>query len=87
VSAQQELFSTYGNEGREAFSSLLDHQEPTVRGLAAAILLRYKHHESMDVLQDLAARNDLGQICAVAQATIGRWEDGTWNLDPEPDEK
>lgn len=84
IAARDELFANFGDEGREAIVHLLDDKNPSVRMNTANALLRYKHEKAMSVLKDLATRYELGLTCAGAQATIARWEDGVWDLDPDP---
>ena len=77
-------FGDAGDTGRDALSILLEHEDPGVRCVAAAYLLRYKTEDAMNVLRELAAGR--GVVALAAQCTIENWEDGSWELDPEPQE-
>ena len=76
--ALDDLVYRYSKTGLEALAQLLHHEDPKVRCTTANVLLGDKHEESKAVLEDIASRPDLGLICAGAQATLGRWENGTW---------
>lgn len=79
----EELVTRYGDEGRDALAALLRHSEPGVRAMAAAYLLRYKHREAMEVLREVAASGpSFSAFCA--QQAMKRWEEGEWQLDPDP---
>jgi hypothetical protein len=82
ISAFQTL-RQYGNEGLEALTVLLRHSRPDVRGAAACFLLRCQTQESLTVLKEVA---QLGGLAGFeAQECMKRWDEGTWQLDPEPD--
>ena len=70
-----------GNAGRDALATLLRHSRPDVRVKAAAFLLRYRTAEARAVLEAAATGDGVAAIGAIM--TLKRWEDGTWNLDPE----
>ncbi len=70
-----------GDSGREALAVLLRDPRPNVRTLAAAYLLRYKTAEALAVLRELSKGR--GMIAFGASEAIKRWEEGTWQLDPE----
>ncbi len=70
-----------GDAGRDALAVLLKHPRADVRVMAAAFLLRYRTAEAKAVLEAAANGNGLSSIGAMM--TLKRWEDGTWNLDPE----
>ena len=78
--AHQELCKVYGDAGREALTSLLQHEHPDVRRVSAAFLLRYAHDRARSVLEQ-EARGEGLHAFAAAQA-LQRWEEGTWELDP-----
>ena len=71
----------FGDEGREALSSLFRHEDPHVRCMAAAFLIRYKTDEATAVLEELAA--DRGFVSFCAKQTLKNWANGSWELDPE----
>ena len=66
--------------GREAVSALLDHEDPGVRCVAAACLLKFKTREAMSTLEELAKGE--GLVAFEANIVLSNWHDGTWNLDP-----
>src|SRR5262249_27976553 len=70
-----------GDEGRDALAVLLEHERPDVRVKAAVYLLRYRTDAALKVLWAVAAGE--GMIPFFAQQAIKRWEEGTWELDPE----
>jgi len=70
-----------GDEGRDALAVLLEHERPDVRVKAAVYLLRHRTDEALAVLWSAAAGE--GMISFFAQEAIKRWEEGTWQLDPE----
>jgi len=70
-----------GDSGREALAALLRDPRPTVRGMAAVFLLRYKTADALAVLRELSKKR--GIIGFEASEAIKRWEEGTWQLDPE----
>jgi len=78
-----QLVKKYGDDGREALSVLFDHGDPRIRLIAAVYLLRYKHEESMSVLQELTKEH--GMVALGAEQTMKNWETGNWKVDPEPD--
>ena len=77
--------AVFGDLGRDALSRLLEHENPSVRCTTAAFLLRYKHEDSMSVLEELAARPELGMVALGAKCSIENWINGEWALDPEDD--
>jgi len=70
-----------GDEGRDALAVLLEHERPDVRVKAAAYLLRHRTDEALAVLWAAAAGE--GMVSFLAREAIKRWEEGTWQLDPE----
>jgi hypothetical protein len=80
VAAFEEL-CCLGDQGRGALSSLFTHPRADVRIAAAAFLLRYDHNRAKRVLETEAKRT--GPDAFVASQALKRWEDGTWDLDPE----
>lgn len=80
VKAFKTLIDEYGNAGREALSVLFTNPNLSVRVRAAAFLLRYMHEDAMQVLNELAMRDDMVGFCA--SQTIKNWNDGVWELDP-----
>jgi uncharacterized protein DUF2019 len=80
------LRSKYGDKGRQALATLLSHVDDDVRSTAAVWLLRYCHHEAMQVLQDVS-KNSSGLTSFAAAQAIKRWEEGDWHLDPAPEEE
>lgn len=70
-----------GDSGREALAELLRDPRPNVRTSAAAFLLRYKTAEALAVLRE--ASKGTGLIAFESGEAIKRWEEGTWQLDPE----
>jgi uncharacterized protein DUF2019 len=69
-----------GDPGRDALATLLTHERPDVRVMAAAYLLRHRTTEAMAVLRE--AEKGTGMIAFEASQAIKRWEEGTWALDP-----
>jgi len=49
--------------------------------MAAVFLLRYKTADALAVLRELSKKR--GIIGFEASEAIKRWEEGTWQLDPE----
>ena len=80
LSAFQKLRS-HGDAGREALCALLEDKRTDVRVMAASFLLRYSEEKAKAVLA--AACSGTGLIAFGAQQALGRWEDGTWALDPK----
>ena|ERR1043165_8706315 len=70
-----------GDNGREALAELFRDPRPNVRTSAAAFLLRYKTADALAVLRE--ASKGTGLIAFEASEAIKRWEEGTWQLDPE----
>ena len=70
-----------GDSGREALAALLQDPRLNVRTMAAAFLLRYKTAEALAVLREAA--KGTGLIAFESEEAIKRWEEGTWQLDPE----
>ena len=70
-----------GDSGREALAVLLRDPRPNVRTMAAAYLLRYKTADALAVLREAAKGR--GMIAFESGEAIKRWEEGTWQLDPE----
>lgn len=68
-----------GDAGREALVPFLLHERDDVRGTIAAYLLRYKHSEAMNVLQELSKKPGFDGFAA--RETIKRWNEGVWELD------
>ncbi len=85
MQAFDDLRTYYGDEGREALAHLLNHESEDVRGMAAGYLLRYCTDRAMPVLEDIARRS-LGFIQIDAAFCLKHWEEGTWNLDPAPNQ-
>ena len=71
-----------GDAGREALTQLFSHDDPHVRCMAAVYLLRYAHDESMTVLRELA--DGQGMVAFAARQTIKNWDNGDWEIDPDP---
>jgi hypothetical protein len=72
-----------GDAGRDALSVLLAHPHPRVRIMATAFLLRYKHKEATTVLIDIIQNHP--NYAFGAEQCLKRWEEGAWQLDPEPE--
>jgi hypothetical protein len=70
-----------GDPGREALTALLAHTNGHVRVQAAACLLRYCHDRARAVLE--AEAKGRGLLAFTASQALARWEDGTWDLDPD----
>ena len=70
-----------GDEGRDGLVPLMFEGSAEVRAMAAAFLLRYQHDEARRVLQDLAGGTE--RVAAAAKETLMRWDEGSWQLDPE----
>lgn len=70
-----------GDIGREALVALLKHDDANVRIQAAACLLRYCHNKARAVLETEAKAS--GALAFVAAQALQRWDEGTWELDPE----
>jgi hypothetical protein len=70
-----------GDAGRDALSSLFEHERSDVRVMAAAFLLRHKTPESLAILR--AEAESTGISAFGASQAIDRWNEGDWNLDPE----
>jgi hypothetical protein len=75
------LVNEYGDDGREALAGLLVHEDIRVRVMAASFLLRYKHEDSMRVLED--ASHCPGLPGLAAKCSIENWMRGVWELDPK----
>lgn len=71
-----------GNNGRDALMALFQHERMDVRTAAAAFLLRYRTAEAKAVLEEAAKGR--GLVPFEAQECLKRWEEGTWELDPDP---
>ncbi|MBW3623782.1 MAG: DUF2019 domain-containing protein [Armatimonadetes bacterium] len=70
-----------GSGGREALSILLQHPRPDVRATSACFLLRYKTEEALTVLEEVSKMPGLAGF--EAGECIKRWQEGTWQLDPD----
>ena len=75
-----ELLRSLGNEGRDALVPLMHEGRDDVREMAAVYLLRHRHDEARQVLEDLAQGK--GLVAFGANQALKRWEEGTWQLDP-----
>lgn len=82
VNAAFNKLCKYGDAGRDALTRLFQHPRPDVRVMAAAFLLRHRTAEAKAVLSEIAKGE--GLVSFKAQQALARWEDGTWQLDPEP---
>lgn len=71
----------YGDSAREKMTRLFEHENDSVKILAAASLLRYDTERAMAVLKKIAAKDNFNGF--VAAQAIKRWEEGDWHLDPE----
>lgn len=71
--------SPFGDEGKEALSTLFHHENPGVRSMAATFLLKFKTDEALSVLREVASGK--GLIAFEASESIKRWEEGVWNLE------
>jgi hypothetical protein len=71
----------HGDKGRAALTSLFSHERAEVRVTAAAFLLRYCHDRARAVLEAEAKGTAL--LAFEAAQALERWEEGTWQLDPE----
>jgi len=69
-----------GDEGRDALVPLMSEGRADVRAMAAAFLLRHRHEEAREVLEELASGE--GFVAFAAGETLQRWREGTWQLDP-----
>lgn len=76
-----ECLRALGDEGRNALVPLMSAGRDDVRSMAAAFLLRHRHEEAHCILQALA-RGD-GFVALSAAETLKRWDEKTWQLDPE----
>jgi hypothetical protein len=70
----------HGDAGRDALAILLSHEDPRVRIVAAAFLLRHCQARARAVLE--AEANGSGMTAFSAGQALKRWEEGTWQLDP-----
>ena len=82
INSFEELTDRYGDKGRDALSVLLEDEDPRIRCTTAAFLLRYKHKEAVEVLEKLAMGE--GMSALAAKCSLDNWEEGIWELDPEP---
>lgn len=76
-----EQLREHGDSGREALVALFDDDRAEVRTMAAAFLLRYAETRAKQVLVKEA--KGAGLIAFGAKQALQRWEEGTWDLDPE----
>jgi hypothetical protein len=70
-----------GDEGRDALKPAMHAGRDDVRAMTAAFLLRHSHEEARAVLSALSSGE--GFVAFSAGETLKRWEEGTWQLDPE----
>lgn len=82
VNSTFDKLCAYGDAGRDALTALFTHPRVDVRVMAAAFLLRHKTAEAKGVLEAAAKGSDFTSFSA--QQALKRWEEGTWELDPEP---
>lgn len=75
-----QLTQRFGDRGREALARLFTHSWPRVRVVAAAFLLRYKHAEAMQLLEEMSTLP--GMVGLGAERSIYNWNNGYWELDP-----
>lgn len=81
-----EALRGYGDEGRDTLATLMgSEQRADVRTMAAAFLLRHRHAEARQVLEEIGQGVGFAPFCA--RQALKRWEDGTWTLDPAPSER
>lgn len=79
LAAFKQLTQRFGDRGREELASLFTHSWPRVRVLAAAFLLRYKHAEAMQLLEEMS--NEPGMVGLGAERAIYNWNNRYWELD------
>jgi len=79
LAAFEQLTQRFGDRGREALARLFTHSWPRVRVVAAAFLLRYKHAEAMQLLEEMS--KEPGMIGFGAERSIYNWNNGYWELD------
>ncbi|PTL80064.1 DUF2019 domain-containing protein [Vitiosangium sp. GDMCC 1.1324] len=72
---------TLGDEGWDAFATLLKHPDVDVRTLAATYLLPRRTIEARAVLEE-AAKGE-GLIAFEAAESLKRWDEGVWDLGPK----
>jgi hypothetical protein len=77
-----EALRAAGDVGRDALVPLLTHRRADVRVAAAAFLLRHRTNEAQAVLKTAAAQ-EKGLPRFEAEQALKRWEEGTWQLDPD----
>lgn len=70
-----------GDAGRDALLVLFTHPRMDVRVKAAAYLLRHRTKEAKAVLREVAKGEGLAAFGA--SEALKRWQEGTWQLDPE----
>jgi hypothetical protein len=79
IEAFKSIVNNYGDVGRESLSKELQNKDDNVKLMTAAFLLRYKHNESMRILNELVKQDNL--LGFSAGETIKRWNEGLWSLD------
>ncbi|MDX9724335.1 MAG: DUF2019 domain-containing protein [Myxococcota bacterium] len=70
-----------GDEGREALVPLMFEGRDDIRLMASAFLLRFRHEDARRVLEGLA--RGTGMTAFSAGEALKRWDERTWQLDPE----
>lgn len=80
IKAFRDIIAQFGDEGRDALTTLFFSQDDGIRAMAAAFLLRYKTEESKKILSEISTGNDF--VSFGAGETLKRWNEGVWALDP-----
>jgi len=78
---QRIALNAFGSDaGTASFLRLFEHDEAWVRLVAAALALRIRNRESLDVLNSLASSGDRA-VAFDAKLCIRAWKSGEWALD------
>ncbi len=76
------LVDAFGDEGREAFTRLMEHEYLPLRKLAAFYMLRYCHERAKAVLEEIAEGDPME--ARRIDWMMRLWYSGDWELDPGP---
>ena len=68
-----------GEDAKRKMLILLEHENDSVKTMAATFLLRTYTDKALQILNQISKRKDI--IGFEAKQAIERWEEGTWNLD------
>ena len=68
-----------GDKAKNEMLVLLNHENDSVRTMAATFLLRFNTERAIGVLREISKKSGITGF--EARESIKRWEEGSWDLD------